>query len=173
MQHMNMCPICGNENMRFTNNENHNLAVMGLPRVTVVGIHIYTCSDCGERFKEYPTTKAFKEMIVKSLVALKRNLTGKEMAFIRKTLGFTAKKWSSLIGVHHVTLSDWENEKSKPNKSAEMALRMKASLDLYIEPDNVGVNEGEASVQIAALPTTIPMPRVSNWSQTNKWAVNS
>ena len=171
MDNMEQCPICGGSEFDVYE-EDHNLAVMGLPRVTVIGINVYTCRNCGESFRDYPMTRSFKELVVKSLVAVKRNLTGNELAYIRKALGYTAKKWASLIGVHNVTVSDWENEKAKPNKTAEMALRMKASLDFEIDPHVIGSNDGEPVVEMSALPIVASMPLVSNWSNTNKRVVN-
>ncbi|PCI00677.1 MAG: hypothetical protein COB79_05345 [Zetaproteobacteria bacterium] len=172
MKHMNMCPICGSTNMKFSNKQSHNLSVMGLPNVMAIGIHIYECSNCHEHFKEYPTSKAFKELIIRSLVTVSRDLTGREMAFIRKNLGFTARKWASLIRVHNVTLSDWENEKKAINKTAEIALRMRAALDLEINPEQIEVGTSDASVDISLLPITTTLPKVANWSHTQKMVVN-
>ena len=173
MNDMNMCPICGDENIEFTNNENQNLEVMGLPLVIAKGIHVYTCSGCNESFEEYPVTRAFKEYIVRSLVTVKRPLTGKEVAFIRKNLGYSATKWSTLIGVNNVTLSNWENEKKKHNKTAEMALRMRAALALEISPTDIASVSDEAIVEISALPITTPLSVASNWANTNKIMVNA
>jgi len=173
MNDMNICPMCGDNNIEFTNNGNQNLEVMGLLFVKAKGIHAYTCTGCGERFEEYPVTRAFKEYIVKALVTVKRDLTGKELAFVRKSLGYSATKWSSLIGVNYVTLSNWENEKKKHNKTAEMALRMRAALDLEISPNDIASISDEAVVDIATLPITTPLSVAANWSHTNKTVVNA
>lgn len=172
MNGINMCPICGDENISFTNNENQDLSIMGLPFVTVKGIHVYTCNGCGERFEEYPVTRAFKEYIVRSLVTVKRELTGKEMAFVRKTLGYSATKWSALIGVNNVTLSNWETEKKKHNKAVELVLRMKAALELEIGSDEIASITGDAIVDIASLPISTPLSVAATWSHTSKKVVN-
>jgi len=136
MTQVNYCTMCGGEHLTESK-ETRSLAIMGFPDVSISGLTVLTCDECGEGYREYPSDKAFLKHLARGLVGLKRSLSGKELAFLRKHLGIQSKEWAANVGAHHVTLSKWENEKAAYSKAAERALRYQVAMTLRMNIDDM------------------------------------
>lgn len=82
------------------------------------------------------------------LVTEKKNLSGKEIRFLRHELLMSQRALASLLGVDEQTVARWEKSgatgKNKPNASAERTIRL-----LYLEKME-GNNKVEEFLQIIA-----------------------
>ena len=101
----------------------HHYTESGLDYVYLKGIEIYTC-DCGERIISIPSTPELHTLIAQFLLKKKALLNGKEIRFLRKNMGLTAKKLAGYIGVDNASISRWENDKSAITKPHDLLLRV-------------------------------------------------
>jgi len=101
----------------------HHYVESGLGNVYLEQIPINVCS-CGYSEVEIPEIMSLHEMICKHLVSTAATLRGDEIRFIRTTLGYTAEKFSMLLGVHKGSVSRWENGKSPMNRGNAYMLKL-------------------------------------------------
>lgn len=68
-------------------------------------------------------------LVSRDLVAL-----GKRIAAARVALGLSQRAFAAEIGVHHVTVADWERGKAEPNLAhlQKVAARTSRPLDWFI-----------------------------------------
>jgi putative zinc finger/helix-turn-helix YgiT family protein len=79
----------------------------GLDNVYLVGVEICECS-CGEKVVSIPAITELHSKLALELLKKKSLLAGKEIRFLRKNMGLTAKKLGEIMGVNNATISRWE-----------------------------------------------------------------
>jgi putative zinc finger/helix-turn-helix YgiT family protein len=94
----------------------------GLPNLYLEGIDIYYCS-CGEEMGAIPCIDKLHNIIMRTIVDTSPRLSGREIRFIRKNLELKASEFANLLGVSKVTVSRWENDKVKIDKSYDNMIR--------------------------------------------------
>lgn len=99
----------------------------GLDNVVLTGITIYKCS-CGEKMPEIKNIDGLHKVIANALVKKKTPLSGKEVRFLRKQMGLSAKELAGVLDVTPVTVSRWENESESLGVANDKLIRM-----LYIQ----------------------------------------
>ncbi|MDA8215221.1 MAG: helix-turn-helix domain-containing protein [Nitrospiraceae bacterium] len=119
------CHICG-EIMQKTKGS-YVYRESGLDNVVLTGITIYKCS-CGEKMPEISNIDGLHRVIANALVKKKTPLSGKEVRFLRKQIGLSAKELAAVLGVNPVTVSRWENEIELIGPANDKLIRM-----LYIQ----------------------------------------
>ena len=115
------CPVCNSE----TDCEagDHHYVESGLDNIILKGIEICKCS-CGEEIVIIPKIAQLNGLVGLGLIKKKALLTGKEIRFLRKNIGLTAKKLSSYLGVDNATISRWENGNQNIDKTNDRFLRL-------------------------------------------------
>jgi transcriptional regulator with XRE-family HTH domain len=106
----------------------------GLPNVYLVGIKYFVC-ECGNVVAEIPAVKQLMQLIARDVVLSPRDLTGKEIRFLRKRLGKKATEYCSYLGVEPETLSRIENDKQQLSTQGQKLARLSYcvfSADLHL-----------------------------------------
>ena len=85
----------------------------GLKDVYLVGIVVRWCPKCKGESPVIPGIAELHRVIVETLVRQPRSLTGSEVRFLRKNVGFSAKDFASLLGVTPEHLSRVETGHTK------------------------------------------------------------
>jgi DNA-binding transcriptional regulator YiaG len=65
-----------------------------------------------------------QKIVLLALIQKKRPLSGAELLFIRKYLEMTTTTFGNLLGVSHVAVVKWENNKSQINPATELCIRL-------------------------------------------------
>jgi putative zinc finger/helix-turn-helix YgiT family protein len=103
----------------------HHYTESGLDNVHVEGVEVYECPSCDERIVSIPAVPRLNTLIGKFLIEKNAMLTGREIRFLRKNAGLSAKRFARLIGVDSSTVSRWENDnKQKPTPSHDRFIRL-------------------------------------------------
>lgn len=70
---------------------------------------------------DFPT---LEKMALRLIIHKRAPLTGAELRFIRKYLGFTTAEFGKLLGVTHVAIVKWESNKTRPPIPADIYVRL-------------------------------------------------
>ncbi len=95
----------------------------GLDNVTLIGITYYKCHQCGEEYFSYGNIEDLHKIIAQVLLRKSGLLTGKEVRFLRKQLGYSGQMFAKLIGYEHETLSRLENAKQPITPAFDRVIR--------------------------------------------------
>lgn len=104
--------------------ENYRYLACGLPNVTLEGVEVRRCGTCGGHEVVIPRIEKLHETLALAVVKQEARLTGAEVRFLRKYLGYSGTDFAALIGVSAETVSRWENDRETMGPSAERLLRM-------------------------------------------------
>jgi len=160
------CPNCKSE-LTCASGDYH-YKECGLDNVYLVGIEIHTC-PCGEEVINLPMVAELHTLIALNLIKKKSALNGKEIRFLRKNLGLTAKKISEIIGIDNSTISRWENGTQAISNTHDRFLRLLYLNIKEIPPEKIRhlIQEDFAGIspeQIETPPFIIPREK---WSKTD------
>lgn len=115
------CPNC--QKNQTTKIGEYHYTESGLPNVWLLGIEVFEC-ECGESFAFIPCIQELHKLIAKILLTQENPLSGKEIRFLRKTMGLKAKEFADLIGVKNITVSRWERGGITPPNSIDRLIRL-------------------------------------------------
>jgi putative zinc finger/helix-turn-helix YgiT family protein len=101
----------------------HHYIESGLDNIHLEGIEHWQCK-CGETAVGIPAIPKLHSLIGEHLILKKDMLTGKEIRFLRKNMGYKAKRLAGLLGVDKATVSRWENNKRPPDPTTERLIRL-------------------------------------------------
>ncbi|MCX6102689.1 MAG: YgiT-type zinc finger protein [Proteobacteria bacterium] len=96
--------ICENKRPLKRQRVTKKYTVGGLDHVTLVGVEYYKCDVCGEEFYGYGDMEQLHKVISNALITKKGLLTGNEIRFLRKYLGYTGPVFGSLIQYEKETI---------------------------------------------------------------------
>lgn len=116
------CPVC-NTAMR-TRRENHKYSASGLSGVTLLGVEVSRCPQCGEFAVAIPRIEQLHRTIAMILIQKRSSFVGEQVSFLRKFLGWSGADFASHIGVTPETVSRWENDRETMSAPADRALRL-------------------------------------------------
>ena len=115
------CIECGGK--LKTKKENYRYLACGLPNVTLSGVEVRRCGTCGDHEVVIPHIERLHEALAMAVAKHEARLSGSEVRFLRKYLGYSGVDFAALIGVSPETVSRWENKKETMGPSAERLLR--------------------------------------------------
>jgi DNA-binding transcriptional regulator YiaG len=95
----------------------------GLANVVLQNVPMWVCAN-GHRDVQIPAVDQLHSLLASAIVVQPWSLKGNEIKFLRKFLSYSARDFSALIGVHHVTLSDWETNKTPIVRQSEALIRL-------------------------------------------------
>jgi len=133
------CPNCKNK-MNCTQSDYH-YTESGLNNIYLSGIEIYHCS-CGEEIISLPTVNQLHDLIAIDLIKQKHRLNGRELRFLRKNMGLTAKKLGGYLGIDNATISRWEKGSQPISSPHDRLFRL-----LYLNMRRVPQDEINAVIQ--------------------------
>ena len=115
------CLECGGEMKRRMEDVAFDVA---LPGVTLAGVAVHRCPDCGYYEVEIPHLEELHRTIAAHLVGQTRRLAGAEVRFLRKWLGWSGQDFARHMGVSAETVSRWENEREPIGGTSDRLLRL-------------------------------------------------
>ena len=95
----------------------------GLNNVVLFDIIITKCENCGEEYVNLGNIEKLHSTIAEILLQKHDLLTGKEIRFLRKHLGYSGVMFANIIGFAHETLSRIENAAQKVTVSLDHLIR--------------------------------------------------
>jgi putative zinc finger/helix-turn-helix YgiT family protein len=116
------CPTCDGE-LTITHGRHHYTA-SGLPNVYLHGVETRSCAACGTCDVAIPGLLRLHRALALSFAKKRARLTGAEIRFLRKHLGWSGVDFARSFGVTAETVSRWENEKEQMGAAAERLLRV-------------------------------------------------
>jgi putative zinc finger/helix-turn-helix YgiT family protein len=104
--------------------ENVKYDACGLPYVTLVGVEVTRCAQCGDFEVALPRIEELHHSIAAAVVRKPGRLEGMEIRFLRKWLGFSGTEFAAHMGVSPATVSRWETGSQRIGGAADRTLRL-------------------------------------------------
>ncbi len=101
--------MCENKKALKGSKITHKYKECGLDHVTLVGVEHFRCGECGEEYFGFGNLEKLHTTIAHVLLRKKDLLTGAEVRFLRKHLGYSGTMFAKLIGYDDASLSRLEN----------------------------------------------------------------
>jgi YgiT-type zinc finger domain-containing protein len=115
------CGECG-EPMKATRGTTH-FRESGLDNIVLENVPIWTCKN-GHEDVQVPAVDQLCRLIAQLMVTQPWPMKGQDVRFLRKHLGYSGRAFSSLIGINHVTLSKFENDRDRIPRKLEALVRL-------------------------------------------------
>jgi putative transcriptional regulator len=90
------------------NRENYLYAESGLPGVTLKGVEVRRCAACGDHSVIIPAVAGLHRAIAHAVIQKASALTGDELRFLRKHLGYSGRDFAEVVGARPETVTRWE-----------------------------------------------------------------
>lgn len=110
-----------------------NVPYRALAGVTLIGVEVSRCAACGEAEIAIPAIEALNRSLGAALIAKPGRLTGDEIRFLRKSLGWSARTFAARMGTSPETVSRWETGKQRMAQTSERLLRVLVAIEGPIE----------------------------------------
>lgn len=124
---MGMCKCGGLTKTKPISNYAVPGTLLGVQRVTLdEGVSSEECEKCGKGKLFIPDLPGLIAAVALTRVKLPFKLNHREIKFIRKALGVTARELADYLKVAPETVSRWENEKMPMSEQDEKLLRLVA-----------------------------------------------
>ena len=107
-----------------TRQENYRYEESGLRYVTLMGVQVSRCAECGNYEVSIPKLEGLHRLIAKTLIEKLTRFTGAEIRFLRKSLGLSAADFARRMGVTIETVSRWEHDAVAIGPQADRLLRL-------------------------------------------------
>jgi putative zinc finger/helix-turn-helix YgiT family protein len=117
------CRTCGEAEMA-TKVETYRYRESGLPNVALVGVEVRRCPACGHHELVLPRIAELHRAIAHALIRKRARLSGTEIRFLRKYLGWSGVDFARHVGVDPSTVSTWENDKDPIGGPSDRLLRL-------------------------------------------------
>jgi putative zinc finger/helix-turn-helix YgiT family protein len=128
---MTKCPECGKKIEKRTIREFRDDVLLGLSGVVLVDSVVrYRCPACGFEATSIPRQGELGTAMAVARAKHPQKLAGRDVRFLRKEMGLTAKALAAKIGVHVETISRWENDREPIGPSSEKLLRLMVLIEL-------------------------------------------
>lgn len=98
-----------------------------LPGATLCGVEVRTCAACGAKETVISRQNELDTVLARLVAERPGHLTGAEVRFLRKVMGWSGRTFAKLIGVTPETVSRWENDHDRIGATADRLLRVLVS----------------------------------------------
>lgn len=116
------CGECGTS--MKSRKENYRYDECGLSHVTLVGLEVMRCVNCGNVEIAIPRIESLHRLIARAVIEKATRFTGEEVRFLRKSLGWSGADFARHMGVSDETVSRWENNAAPIGPQADRLLRL-------------------------------------------------
>ena len=117
-----ICHNCG-EAMAAIKDQPYRYKECGLDQVTIIGITIHKCENCGESYVSIPRIKELHTVIGGLICEKKGRLTGEEVRFLRKDMRMKGTEFAMMLSVSAEHISRVENGKKDVSENLGKLLR--------------------------------------------------
>lgn len=125
------CHECGGE-LTITKGRHHYTG-SGLPNVFVDGVETRACPACGTSEVAIPRVARLHRTLALAVAKSAARLTGAEIRFLRKHIGWSGRDFARHFGVTPETVSRWENDREPMGAVAGRLLRILSVRDQPVE----------------------------------------
>lgn len=95
----------------------------GLENVILHGVKKFACDKCGEEYYDFGDVEQLHSLIASILIQKSSTLTGREIRFLRKHLGYSAATLAGIVGYENEHLSRIENGKNPVQEVFDRVIR--------------------------------------------------
>lgn len=120
------CRVCEQSEMQGIQ-ENYHYRECGLDNVTIVGITILKCSECGNVMPLIPNIEGLHDTLAQAIIRQNGPLTAAEIVFLRKSLGWSGAHFAKHMHCDKSQVSKWEHGKVEMSKPYDLLLREKVA----------------------------------------------
>lgn len=157
------CRNCGKAELT-TSVETYRYAESGLPNVTLVGIEVRRCPACGDHQLVLPRVTELHRTIAHAVITKRARLSGAEVRFLRKYLGWSGVDFASHIGADPSTVSNWETDKDPIGMASDRLLRLMVAHGSQV--DDYPLDELTKIVNERKPPVMVRLrPKSDGWAQ--------
>ncbi|MCC6367054.1 MAG: hypothetical protein IT165_26335 [Bryobacterales bacterium] len=146
---------------------NYRYTESGLSNVVLQGVEVADCPSCGNSDVIIPRLVRIHQAIAQALANSPARLTGEQLRFLRKHLGFSGDQLGSYLHTDKTKVSKWERGEDLIGQASDRLVRLlAAALDKEMRPaipaiaehlpsitDDLGKN-WELHVDVATLQTS-------------------
>ena len=129
------CHQCGKQ--MIGRKQNYPYTQCGLSNVVLIDVLVFNCA-CGEIAVEIPAMATLHRFIAFELLRKSTLLSGEEVRFLRKFVGYSAIKFAEKIGKTPISISRWEGGKITKNADRVLRLAFFAAIIEQEAEDGVG-----------------------------------
>jgi putative zinc finger/helix-turn-helix YgiT family protein len=122
MEREMICRNCEHGEMQDVN-ENYHYRECGLDNVTIVGITIRKCNECGSVMPMIPNIEGLHDSLAQALIKKNGPLTPAEIVFLRKSLGWSGSDCAKNMHCDRSQVSKWEHGTVEMSKPYDLLLR--------------------------------------------------
>jgi len=126
------CRTCGKAEMS-PGTETYLYTESGLPNVVLVGVEVRRCPSCGHHDLVLPRVTELHRTIADAVIHKRARLSGPEVRFLRKYLGWSGVDFARHVGVDPSTVSNWENDKDPIGPTSDRLLRLMVAHGAQVE----------------------------------------
>jgi putative zinc finger/helix-turn-helix YgiT family protein len=157
------CRECREAELNISH-ENYRYDESGLPDVTLVGVEIRRCPNCGFQMVAIPRMEELHRKLAQAVATHVARLSGPEIRFLRKYLGYSQKDFAGIMGVEPETASNWERDVKPIGPTADRLLRMFVMRSKPVEeyPNDEMANVAQPD---AATPKLRLRPERGGWAE--------
>jgi len=94
----------------------------GLDNVVLINVPVWRCQNGHEEY-EIPAVRQLHEVLAEAIVEKSGPLVGKEVRYLRKHLGLSARDFADYLGINPVSLSRIENERRAVTSTVDRLAR--------------------------------------------------
>ena len=106
---------------------------LGLPNVVLREVPVRRCPKCREYEVVFPQMARLHKFLAGILIRKNTRLTGHEVRFLRKYLGWSGADLARRIGVTPESVSRWENEHEPIGLVPDRTLRLMVALEKPVD----------------------------------------
>lgn len=104
-------------------NDNYHYRESGLDNVTIVGIVVKKCPECGSLMPLIPNIEGLHDSIAQAIIKKNGSLTPAEIMFLRKSLGWSGSDFAKNMHCDRSQISKWEHGTVEMSKPYDLLLR--------------------------------------------------
>jgi len=116
------CPVCDRSEL-IESVENYHYRECGLENITLNGITVRKCSECGVVMPKVRNIEGLHDCIARFLVKKEERLLPAEIVFLRKSLGWSSSDLARNLQIDKAQVSKWEHGRVEMSKSNELLFR--------------------------------------------------
>jgi putative zinc finger/helix-turn-helix YgiT family protein len=131
------CPACGTA--MKVQRENYRYDASGLPNITLKGVEVRRCPECGDIEVAIPAIEGLHRAIAGALIRKRARLAGLEIRFLRKYLGWSGVDFAKRMGTAPETVSRWEHGTAAMGAPADRLLRLMVAREAPVSDYTVDV----------------------------------
>lgn len=117
------CPTCGRA-LRAPVTEDHSL--LSLPEATMRDLTVYPCSGCGDSVVTIPDPDGMNRAVVRQIAKRPGRMTGGEIRFIRKAMGYDVHTFATALGVTTAQIKLYESDRARVGPTVDRLIRVLA-----------------------------------------------